>query len=73
MTQTFTVVIKQDEDGMYVGKVPELKGCLSQGETLDELMKNIKEAAQLCLEVQEEEKSTTEHLKFIGVQQIEVA
>ncbi|HLC84607.1 MAG TPA: type II toxin-antitoxin system HicB family antitoxin [Candidatus Nanoarchaeia archaeon] len=51
MGYTFHVLISQDEDGVYVGKVPELKGCLSQGDTLDELMKNIKEAGELCLEV----------------------
>ena len=44
MARTFHVIIEQDEDGGFVGKVPELQGCLSQGDTLDELMKNIKEA-----------------------------
>lgn len=57
MAQTFHVIIEQDEDGGYVGKVPELPGCLSQGDTLDELMANIKEAIGLCLEVQSEEKA----------------
>lgn len=51
MARTFHVLVEQDEDGGYIGKVPELKGCLSQGDTLDELMKNIKEAIELCLEV----------------------
>ena len=73
MARKFTVIIEQDEDGIYVGKVPELKGCLSQGDSLDELMINIKEAIELCLEVQNEEQVNLEHLKFIGVQQIEVA
>lgn len=58
MARTFHVIIEQDEDGGFVGKVPELQGCLSQGDTLDELMKNIKEATELCLEVQEEGKQT---------------
>ena len=52
----FKVVIEQDEDGGFIGKVSELRGCLSQGDTLDELMKNIKEAIQLYLEVMGEEK-----------------
>ncbi len=51
MVRKFHVLIEQDEDGGFVGKVPELKGCLSQGDTLDELMKNIREAIELCLEV----------------------
>ena len=50
MGKTFTVVIEQDEDGIYVSRVPELKGCLSQGDTVDDLMKNMKEAIELCLE-----------------------
>lgn len=74
MNQTFHVLIEQDEDSGYVGKVVELQGCLSQGDTLDELMKNIKEAIELCLEVQAEEKQTVdqENIKFIGVQEITV-
>ena len=74
MKRTFHVIIEQDEDGGYVGKVPELQGCLSQGDSLDELMKNIKEAIELCLEVQEDRKDriTEEHIKFVGVQEITV-
>ncbi len=53
MSKTFHVIIEKDEDGGYVGKVAELQGCLSQGDSLDELMENIKEAIELCLEVQE--------------------
>ena len=68
MGRIFHVVIEQDEDGMYVGRVPELQGCLSQGASLDELMKNIREAIELCLEVKAEE----EPMKFIGVQEVEV-
>ncbi|MBI4155241.1 type II toxin-antitoxin system HicB family antitoxin [Candidatus Woesearchaeota archaeon] len=67
-------MIEQDEDGIYVGKVLELKGCLTQGENLDDLMRNIKEAIELCLEVQSQEKEEVkeENIKFIGVQEVEV-
>ena len=47
----FTVVIGQDEDGIYVASVPELPGCHTQAETLDELNRRIKEAIELYLEV----------------------
>ena len=60
----FYVVIERDEDGMYIGEVPQLKACYSQGETIDELMKNIKEVIEMCLEELEEELIT----EFIGVQ-----
>jgi len=72
MAQKFTVIIEQDEDNVYVGRVLELKGCLSQGDTLDELMSNIREAIELCLEVEQRKEKTIEHIKFVGVQQIEV-
>ena len=43
MEKTFQVLVAKDENGIYVGKVPELAGCLSQGDTLGgELMENIK-------------------------------
>ncbi|WP_207765371.1 type II toxin-antitoxin system HicB family antitoxin [Cuspidothrix issatschenkoi] len=54
----FYVVIERDEDGMYIGEVPQLKACYSQGETIDELMTNIKEVIEMCLEELEEESIT---------------
>ena len=74
MAQIFHVIIEKDEDGIYVGKALELKGCLSQGDTLDELMINIREAIELCLEVQSNEKTKIqeENIRFVGVQEIEV-
>ncbi len=46
----FYVVIKRDEDGIYIGEIPQLKACYSQGETVDELMQNIREVIAMCLE-----------------------
>ena len=43
----FYVVIERDEDGIYIGEVPQLKACYSQGETIDELMQNIKEVIEI--------------------------
>lgn len=68
MKRDFYVVIERDEDGYFVGEVPQLKGCYSQGETLDELMKNIREVIELCLE--EDEPGTLP--EFIGVQKVTV-
>ena len=50
----FTVVIEKDEDGYYVGSVLSLKGCHTQGKTIDELLNNIKEAIELYLEEEPE-------------------
>ncbi len=72
MSKIFHVIIEQDEDGVYIGKVPELRGCLSQGDTLNELMENIKEAIELCLEVKSGNGKDIDNIKFVGVQEVEV-
>ncbi len=66
----FTVLIEQDEDGMYIVKVPDIAGCYTQGKTVEQAMERIKEAIQVCLESDEEDGVSP--LKFIGVQQLEV-
>ena len=67
MIREFSVVIEKDEDGYFVASVPSLRGCHTQAKSLDILMKRIKEAIELCLEV--EEPTQTE---FIGVQRVAV-
>ncbi len=49
----FNVVIERDEEGWYVGSIPQLTGCHTQGRSLDELMERMHEAAELCLEVED--------------------
>jgi predicted RNase H-like HicB family nuclease len=49
MIRKATVVVEKDEHGFYAW-CPELNGCQSQGLTLEEVMANIKEAAELYLE-----------------------
>lgn len=62
----FYVIIERDEDGYYVGEVPHLQACYSQGETIDELMANMKEVIELCLETTSDEKIP----EFIGIQKV---
>lgn len=52
----FPVVIEKDESGFYVVECPIFKGCYSQGKTLDEALKNIREVTALCLEEKENRK-----------------
>ena len=47
--RNFTVLIEQDEDGIYVAKVPDISGCYTQGKTVHQVMERIKEAIQVCL------------------------
>ena len=57
MTGKVSVVIEQDENGYYAW-CPELKGCQSQGGTVEETLANIREAIDLFLEtLTEEERS----------------
>ncbi len=50
----FSVTIDRDEDGIWVVECPSIPGCVSQGKTRDEALKNIGEAIALCLEVRAE-------------------
>jgi predicted RNase H-like HicB family nuclease len=49
-----SVTIDRDEDGVWVVECPSIPGCVSQGRTKQEALKNIKEAIALCLEVRAE-------------------
>jgi predicted RNase H-like HicB family nuclease len=65
----FNVIVERDEEGYYVGTVPELRGCHTQARSLDTLMERIREAIDLCLEEQGRPISSSE---FVGVQRITV-
>jgi len=52
----FDMIIVEDETGGYVAFVPALAGCNTQGDTLQELTENVKEAIALYLETLTEEK-----------------
>ena len=49
-----SVAIDRDEDGVWVVECPSIPGCVSQGRTKEQAVKNIKEAVALCLEVRAE-------------------
>ena len=46
----FKIVIEKDEDGWFVATCPSLPGCISQGKTEKQAIKNMKEAIQLHLQ-----------------------
>ena len=52
MTRDFHVIIERDGAGYYVATVPALKGCHTQAKSLDKLMERVREAIELCLEVE---------------------
>jgi predicted RNase H-like HicB family nuclease len=49
-----SVTIDRDEDGVWVVECPSIPGCVSQGKTKEQAIKNIREAIALCLEVRAE-------------------
>ena len=51
----FRVVLEKAEEGGYVVYVPALPGCVSQGETKEDALENIKEAIEVYLDVDEAE------------------
>ncbi len=65
----FNVLIEIDSEGYYVDTVPELRSCHTQAKSLDTLMKRMKEAIELCLEIEGAPKKST---RFIGMQKIMV-
>lgn len=68
--KTFNVIVERDVEGFYVGTVPELKGCHTQAKSLDILLERIKEAIELCVEVEVEEVPII--TEFVGFQRIAV-
>jgi predicted RNase H-like HicB family nuclease len=65
----FSVLIKRDAEGYFVASVPALRGCHSQAKSLDKLMKRVREAISLCLEVETEPYVRSD---FIGSQRIAI-
>ncbi len=61
----FSVIIEKDEDGFFIASVPALRGCHTQAKSLDTLIKRVKEAIELCLEVENPVSN-----EFIGVQKV---
>lgn len=55
MSREFNVIIERYSEGYFVASVPYIRGFHTQAKSLDELMKRIREAIDLCLEVEEDQ------------------
>lgn len=64
------VVLTEGEDGFIVAEIPIIPGCVTQGQTKEEALRNVQEAALLCLEGRKEE--GWEIPRLVGVEQIKV-
>ena len=70
MNREFDGVVERDEEGFYVASVPALRGCHTQAKSLDKLMSRVREAIELCLEIEGEPAAA---LEFVGVQRIRIS
>lgn len=72
----FKVLIEQDENGIYVVSVPELPGCYTQGKTLEQARRRIKEAIELVLETDEdlrkEKLQSSKSPQFFGIEEVTI-
>ncbi len=62
---TFKAIIHDAEEGGYWAEVPALPGCLTQGETLQELHDNLREAIRGCLAVLNDRKGSPERVREV--------
>ena len=68
--RTYTAVVERcPETGLYVGYIPGFPGAHSQGQTLDELNRNIQEVVEMLLKDGEPELET----EFVGTQNVVIA
>jgi len=68
---SFTVYIERDEDGVYIGSIPSVPSCHAQGDTQEEMLKNLKEVLRLCL--RNTDKDIPTNTKFIGTKNVEIS
>lgn len=65
----FDVVIERDSEGYDVASVPQIPACHTQAQSLDEVMLRVREAIELCLEV---EGVPGQDLEFVGIQRVTI-
>ncbi len=53
-TLQFLVTLDRDEDGVWIAECPVIPGCVSQGQTREEALSNVREAIAICAEVRAE-------------------
>ena len=70
----FHVIVEQDEAGYYVAECPALKACYTQGRTYEEVMENIKDVIEMCLEdLKAKRQKVPRSPEIIGIRRLEVS
>jgi predicted RNase H-like HicB family nuclease len=70
--KTYDIIVHQSKEGGYWGECPALEGCYSQGESLDELKDNMKEAIELYIETFSSNRNRTREKNSIFVMPITI-
>lgn len=70
----YRVIIEQDEDGVFIASVPALLGCYTEGETFEEVIKNIEDAIKLHVEARKSHGLLPDdtHTEFVGVKNLTI-
>ena len=58
MDEKLTITLERDEDGVWIAECTEVPGCVSQGATEDEALRNVADALRDCLDVRAERATT---------------
>ena len=73
----YHVLIERDEDGYFVASVPSLPGCHTQAKTYAELMRRVREAIELCVDIAKTDKAYREKVRhfsheptFVGMEMV---
>lgn len=74
-TQTYNlpVIVEKDQDGFFVADCPEIQGCHTQGNTLEQALTNIRDAIKLHLKILKEEKQDIPTYQPVSLTSIEVS
>ncbi len=72
-TYQFPVIIEQDTDGYFVAECPDLPGCHTQGDTLEEAITNIRDAIELNLKVLKDSNRKIPKIKGLSLTSLEVS
>jgi predicted RNase H-like HicB family nuclease len=62
----FKVIVEQDEDGVFVASVPAVPGCHTQGDTYENVLTNVREAIQVCLDEANENKIYRDQITLLA-------
>ncbi|MCX5874402.1 MAG: type II toxin-antitoxin system HicB family antitoxin [Deltaproteobacteria bacterium] len=61
------IVIHEAEEGGYWAEVPAIPGCATQGDTIEELLKNVREAVEACLSVSMDQPSCGDNARVMEI------